>query len=164
MATIRDTHISMHLHTHACVWYHTCAFTPAHTHTHTQYISAHCDQYKYLQQLLELDKCRPVEATSKMLPDKLKHIKSPIRLRVWRQSLALYPDQQFAQYILKGLEEGFRIDFHYQQAYLKQHKANMVIRNPSIVYEYLDTETHLNKVVKLPERQMTWAFTAAPLE
>ena len=29
----------------------------------------------------------------------------------------------------------------------------MVIRNPSVVSEYLDTETHLNRVVKLSERE-----------
>ena len=125
----------------------------SHLYTHTPLDSAPSTQYKYSQQLLELDKCRPAEATCSMLPDKLQHIESPIRLSIWRQSLATHPDQHFVQYILKGLENGFRIGFQYQQAQLKQCSSNMAIKDPSVVSEYLHTELSLNRLVKLSNKE-----------
>ena len=84
---------------------------------------------------------------------KLRHIESPIRVNVWHQSLTEHPDQRFVQYMLKGLEESFRIGFQYQQAHLIGCKSNLVINNPSVVTEYLDTEVRLNRVVKLSREE-----------
>ena len=72
---------------------------------------------------------------------------------MWRQSLATHPDQHFVQYILKGLEKGFRIGFQYQQAQLKQCSSNMVIKDPSVVSDYLHTELRLNRLVKLSNKE-----------
>ena len=134
---------------------HSHLYTHTHTHTHTQTHAspARDAQYKYSSQLLELDMCRPVEVKGGMLPMKLRHIESPIRVNVWRQSLTEHPDQRFVQYMLKGLEEGFRIGFQYQQAQLIGCKSNLVINNPSVVTEYLDTEVRLNRVVKLSREE-----------
>ena len=100
-----------------------------------------------------MDKCRPDEATCHKLPDKLKHIESPVNLRVWQQALSTHPDQQFAQHILKGLEEGFRIGFQHQNAQLQQCRSNMANKNQSIVSEYLDTELRRNRLVKLSKSE-----------
>ena len=100
-----------------------------------------------------MDKCRPDEATCHKLPDKLKHIESPVNLRVWQQALSTHPDQQFAQHILKGLEEGFRIGFQHQKAQLQQCRSNMANKNQSIVSEYLDTELRRNRLVKLSKSE-----------
>lgn len=57
------------------------------------------------------------------------------------------------QYILKGLEKGFRIGFRYQQAQLKQCSSSMVIKDRSVVSEYLHTELRLNCLIKLPSKE-----------
>ena len=135
---------------------HTCTYTHTHTLTLTQsYImqSHTCLHCKVMQQLLEMDRSRPEKATAGMLPGSLRHSESPVNQRVWRQSLSTHPDQQFAQYILKGLEEGFRIRFQHQKAQLRQCKSNMANKNKSIASEYLDTELHCNWLVTLSKSE-----------
>ena len=117
----------------------------------------------FSQQLLELDKCRPAEASCDTLPKKLRHIESPLRVGVWKQSLSEHPDEQFAHYILKGLGEGFRTGFQYKHAHLKQCSSNLVMKDPLVVSEYLDTELRLNRLVKLSEKEAEEIeFIAAP--
>ena len=102
--THKYTHTHTHTHTHTCTsMHHAVSYMPPLP------VTAHYDQYKFMQQLLEMDRCRPEKATAGMLPGSLRHIESPVNLRVWRQSLSTHPDQQFAQHILKDLEEAFRI-------------------------------------------------------
>ena len=142
----------MGIHT-ASFHLHNLMHTLAHTHTHTPLITAQNARYKFSQQLLELDKCRPAEASCDTLPEKLRHIESPLRVGVWKQLLSEHPDQQFAHYILKGLVEGFRIGFQYKHAHLKQRSSNLVVKDPLVVSEYLDTELRLNRLVKLSEKE-----------
>ena len=131
--------------------------TQSHAHTgpytHIPLITAQNVRYIFSQQLLELNKCRPAEASCDTLPKKLRHIESPLRVGVWKQSLSEHPDQQFAHYILKGLGEGFRIGFQYKHAHLKQCSSNLVIKDPLVVSEYLDTELCLNYLVKLSDKE-----------
>ena len=137
----------------ASIHLHNLMHTLAHAHTHIPLTTAQNAQYEYSQHLLELDKCRPAEASCSTLLEKLRHIESPIRVRVWKQSLSEHPDQQFAHYILKGLEEGFRIGFQYKHAQLKQCSSNLVVKDPLVVSEYLDTEFSLNRLIKLSEKE-----------
>ena len=67
----------------------------------------------------------------------------------WQELLATHPDQQFAQYILTGLKEGFRVGFQHQKASLQHCDRNMVGSNQSVVAEYLRTEWQLKRLAKL---------------
>jgi len=38
-------------------------------------------------------------------------VTTPLQLGMWRDELKFHPDQLFANYILRGIESGFRIGF-----------------------------------------------------
>ena len=108
-----------------------------------------------MQQLLELDQCRPPRKHE--LQDQLRHIETPVRLAVWQEALANHPDQRFASYILKGLEEGFRVGFNHREARLQQGAHNMPCSNHDVVSEYLKGELNLNRLVRLSNREAALA-------
>ena len=64
--------------------------------------------YKYMDDLLKLDSCRPVKTF--ILPERCCKVTAPLRAAVWQQQLHNHPDQE---YILKGIRTGFRLGFQY---------------------------------------------------
>ena len=73
---------------------------------------------------------------------------------MWRSALAAQPDEDFAKYILDGLEQGFRIGFSYDKAVLLQY---MPCPNPEVVTKCLSEELQLNQLVKLTKEEATRA-------
>ena len=69
------------------------------------------------------------------------HIESPLTMCIlsWQEGLASHPDKKFAEYILQGLQKGFRVGFH-RENLLYQMKRNMPIPDPSVVAVYLQKE------------------------
>lgn len=104
-----------------------------------------------MQQLLEIDSCRPdhrLDHTAQM-----KHIQTSVRLPVWQAILAGHPDKQFSSYVLKGLQEGFRIGFNCRKAKLQSCNSNMPCNVPEVVSEYLHQELLQQRIVKLSEEE-----------
>ena len=73
-------------------------------------------------------------------------------MRRWRAGLAKFRDQEFAQFILDGLEQGFRIGFQRGSA-LIQAGRNMPCPDASVVDEYLRREMSLNRLIKLNKQE-----------
>ena len=67
--------------------------------------------------------------------------------------MASYPDKRFASYILKGLEEGFRIGYNHREAKLQTCNRNMPCEVPEVVSEYLHQELLQQRLVKLTEEE-----------
>jgi len=65
--------------------------------------------YAYISQLIALDNCRPLHA--RHLPPCMLQVTTPLQLGMRCDELKLHPDQLFANYILRGIESGFRIGF-----------------------------------------------------
>ena len=105
--------------------------------------------YAYTSQLLALEKCRPGQA--RQLPPCLLKITTPLKLDTWREELKFYPDQQFAEYILRGIENGFRIGFRYDRQVLHPCRHNMLsaTQAPQVVSNYLEGELALNRIAEL---------------
>ena len=56
---------------------------------------------------MALDTCKP--AVGEFYPkDKLPH-HSPLKVEVWSQVLASYPDHYYVAYLLEGIAKGFQI-------------------------------------------------------
>ena len=71
---------------------------------------------------------------------------SPLRLEAWEAGLAAHPDQQFVEYILRGLRQAFRISFN--RANLRANAlvsatSNMAIPHEEVVQDYLEREASL---------------------
>lgn len=50
------------------------------------------------------------------IPEAAREVRSPLRgkLHVWRETLLKHPDRKLAEYVLEGIEKGFRIGFNHQ--------------------------------------------------
>ena len=80
-------------------------------------------QYKYGNQLLELEACSLDRKEA--LPDYLCQVVMPLKLEAWQEAMSDHPDQAFAAHILCGIEKGFRIGFNPHLVKLKSSGANM---------------------------------------
>ena len=73
-------------------------------------------EYAYSKQLRALEELS--SDPCKGLPPEACEIHTPLKPGVWQQLLEDHPDKWFANYIHRGIEQGFRIGFHGEQASL----------------------------------------------
>ena len=148
--------------------YNTFTRVLAYISTAAQAESAELEKYPFITQLRELDKCRPIAGVPD-LPACLYDIQSPIssKIAVWEvQGLASHPDQQFVQYIVQGLREGFRIDFRYAKYSQKLRGArnNMPTPDPRIVADYLDDELKADRLLVVSQAEASdWAVQCSAI-
>ena len=110
--------------------------------------SASLMHYKYTPDLLQLDKLRP--DTLSPTPSQLHPSVSPLtaRLEAWRSRLAAHPDREFAEYILEGLQLGFRIGFDYSHPLVSSRRNMRSARlHPNVVEEYLYGECAEGRII-----------------
>ena len=74
-----------------------------------------------------------------------KEVWSPLREPAWTEELVGHPDKSFVEFILQGIQEGFRIG-HDRRHYLVPATSNLSIDNPQAVTEYLDREVTLGRM------------------
>ena len=106
-------------------------------------------QYKYMDDLLALDACRPTFRVQ--LPARASTITTPLKLDAWAELLARHPDKVFVAYILEGIQLGFRIGFDYANNQCHSAKKNMqsAADTPHVVARYLEAEYRLGRVITL---------------
>ena len=95
--------------------------------------------YRYLSELLLLEGQRPEQGVA----SELSGVRSPLssRLHAWQSRLRTMPDQQLAQYILQGLQEGFHVGFD-RWCPLTPSSRNLPLAysHPEVVTDYLQAE------------------------
>ena len=71
----------------------------------------------------------------------LSAVTTPLRVQVWQQVLLHHPDRAFAQYICKGLEQGFRVGFQ-RGSPLKSAQANLgsASEHPEAIEDFVTKE------------------------
>ena len=67
--------------------------------------------------------------------------------------LANHPDRQFAQYLLDGIEKGFRVGFDYSQHSYTPCRSNMLstLAHPQVVAEYLEHELAEARITEITD-------------
>ena len=80
-------------------------------------ISTGVNIYPYMQQLASLDAQQPQQPLPH-LPAELQQIITPLHPNKWEELLQSHPDREFAQYIVDGLRNSFRIGLN-REAKLK---------------------------------------------
>ena len=96
-------------------------------------------------------------------PKKLCTINTPLQLSMWQNYLVHHPDQQFAQFILRGMQFGFRIG---RAAVLKSCTFNMLSAKEhlQVLASYLEEGKKMTVVsVGTWPEQLSWGFIAATL-
>ncbi len=119
------------------------------------------DRYMYTSDLLQLDNC--ISPVPLSLPPFCTIVTTPLKYQVWKSSLKHHPDPTFANYILQGIKNGFRIGFQYSTFTTRSANRNMAsaIQIPQPVVEYLQVELQASRVIGplplncLPEVQVS---------
>ena len=96
-------------------------------------------------------------APSLYLPLLPPHKVSPIRVDRLRKEASAHPDLQFVDYVLTGIQEGFRVGFNPLSVSLRSARQNMPSASlqPSVIDDYLQTE--------LAKGRVAGPFSAPPL-
>ena len=104
--------------------------------------------YAYLEQLTVLEDCRPM-VKSWTLPEKWCRIVTPLKSEEWEWELRDLPDRRCADYLVRGISEGFRLGYEYSNHECRSASRNMLSaeRNPRVIDEYLGKEIAAERVV-----------------
>ena len=101
--------------------------------------------YQYTADLLTLEFCRPACVHS--FPE-LMRVSTLLRPEAWGAALAAHPDRAFADYVCRGLREGFRTGFD------RRHPLRSTTRNmpstelhPEHITEYLAKELERGRMI-----------------
>ena len=104
--------------------------------------------YCYTGDLCQLDGRRPREVPFS-LPG-FQSVSSPLRdcLPAWRENLRGHPDPCFVNYLLCGIEHGFRVGFDYSRP-LRSAQNHMLSADlhPGVVDQYVDGEVAKGRIV-----------------
>ena len=95
----------------------------------------------------------------------LSVIQSPLseRLEEWRKALQGHLDKLFYQYILVGIERGFRIGYKYtRQCKPSGRNLASALENPEMVQEYIQKEKGLGKIVGPMEKASAINLQVSP--
>jgi len=100
---------------------------------------------KEWQQLISLSPHTP------MIPLSACSISTPLSLSGWCHFLRHHSNQGLVHLFLKGISEGFRLGYNYKELHLRPAKKNLmgVVTHPNVVYEYLQNEVSMGRVVGL---------------
>ena len=101
----------------------------------------------YMQDLHTLEKRVPQLRGA--LPASACKVLTPLKVASWADAPKDYPDRELAEYLLRGIDQGFHIGFDYSRYCCKKAKSNMMsaVRNAKAVEDYLQTEVKLGQVV-----------------
>ena len=102
--------------------------------------------YRYSRELLALDACRgsPTVAMAKWSAS--HPISTPLHPLAWSQYLQAHPDQQFVNYLLRGIQEGFRVGMERSITLHSSRRNHPSVRlRPSAVEDYLTLERKLGR-------------------
>ena len=99
------------------------------------------------ESLLQLASCTPPRAKP---PDTMwDQMVTPYKASVWEQGLASHPDRRFADYICKGIREGFRVGFDYQHTRCRPGPGNMksAKEHEEVVDKYIGNECEKKRLL-----------------
>ena len=98
------------------------------------------NKYEYIGKLWAMEECSA--RRSQAIPEGLGQIITPLAKEVWQEELSHHPDREFAELIVRGITEGFRIGYDAERVELRSQEANMVSarEQPGVVTAYLGEE------------------------
>ena len=74
---------------------------------------------------------------------------SPLKWEAWTNKLESHPDQEYVQYIVAGIKQGFRIGFNYKNHRCNSAKSNMfsVVQHPQPIEVYISKEVAAGRII-----------------
>ena len=102
-----------------------------------------------MDDLRAMDTCRPLNAS--VVPDGVGAVRSPLVANEWEAVLAGHPDREFAEFVVRGLREGFRIGFDYRRHLGEKTPKNMRLasEHPDPINRYVREELQKGRLISL---------------
>ena len=103
----------------------------------------------YMQDLRDLDARRPLKDPT--LPAGVGVVNSTLVASEWEAVLASHPDLEFAAFVVRGIQEGFRIGFDYRPQSGQKASRNMrsAGENPEPIDRYVQAELQAGRLIRL---------------
>ena len=98
------------------------------------------------------------QSSSSVLDPRTVEVHTPLNIPAWRACLSTHPDEDFAHYILHGLQHGFHIGATCPLQ-LKSAKTNMATakQHPEVFVDYIQRETEArNMFGPFPPQSTGW--------
>ena len=104
-------------------------------------------KYIYMLELRRLDALRPLVLPE--LPAAITVVTTPLKLEAWEAELREHPDREYAQYLLDGIKEGFRIGFEYSSHACASSPRNMksASEHPEPIDRYIREEVAARRII-----------------
>ena len=92
-------------------------------------------KYLYTEHLMRLSNTSPGGSP---VDFRIAEIKTPLVLLAWKEKLARHPDKEYAEYILKGIEEGFCTGVDSRRS-MTSSRRNMLSaqQHPEVITQYI---------------------------
>ena len=112
----------------------------------------HTGRYHYMEDLLALEQARRTQAPA----HSIGRAASPLHSQAWEAGFSTYPDQQFAQFLLRGIRDGFRIGAQ-EHGRHQSSKRNLqsAYEHPQIIRDYLAREERLGRIHRLTPQELS---------
>ena len=97
--------------------------------------------------LSKLEGNAPVSPST--VPPILGSISTPLKWEAWATELDSHPDREYAQYIVAGIKQGFRIGFNYESHRCNSAKSNMfsAVQHPQPIEAYISKEVAAGRII-----------------
>lgn len=102
-------------------------------------------KYRYTEHLLQLSNTPQANSP---VDHRIAVVKTPLILQAWKQKLARHPDREYADIILKGIEQGFHTGVDGTRV-ITAAKQNMLSgrQNPHVITEYIRKEVEQGHIL-----------------
>ena len=90
-----------------------------------------------------------VPVSPSTVPPILGSISTPLKWEAWATELESHPDREYAQYIVAGIKQGFRIGFNYESHRCNSAKSNMfsAVQHPQPIEAYISKEVAAGQII-----------------
>ena len=111
--------------------------------------------YVYMDDLKQLASMLPLPLETPPPPE-VRRVVTSLKASAWDRLLQDLPDHECAEFVGRGLKEGFRIGFDRRKVECRSAKRNMLSAesNPAVVNEYLAREMGHGRVVQVDQAAM----------
>ena len=94
----------------------------------------------------------------------LRTVHTPLWIDQWRLALATHPDRSFVDYVLEGMQAGFRISINYAMHSCAPARGNMLstLDHPEVVADYLENELKEGRVTEFTDMSGMMGIQLSP--
>ena len=118
-------------------------------------------KYFYMKNLLDLDSHQPQKDVSHLVMS--PEVCFPlVVVSAWEEELSSHPDKLFVEFILQGIQRGFRM--FDRRNWLVPASSNLSVNNPHAVAEYLSKEVSLGRKWTIPVSRWPKGLHISPLD